>query len=60
MTKRKKREKRVRENISIRIMPDRHYQAKMAALKSKLTLGEWLEDAIKEKIERDMSNDEKG
>lgn len=39
--------------MSIRIDRDVVYLAKIEAVKSKMTLGEWLEAAIKEKIKRD-------
>jgi len=42
-------------NISIRINPDIHHKAKIAAVTRKLTIGSWLEEAIKEKVERDKS-----
>lgn len=38
--------------MSIRIDRDVVYLAKIEAVKSKMTLGEWLEAAIKEKIKR--------
>ena len=39
-------------NVSIRIDPEVLHQAKIEAVKAKITLGEWLEEAIKEKIGR--------
>ena len=39
-------------NVSIRIDPEVLYLAKVKAVTSKKTLGKWLEEAIKEKIER--------
>ena len=39
-------------NFSIRIDPDALNQARGAAVSQKKTLGQWLEDAIVEKIER--------
>jgi predicted HicB family RNase H-like nuclease len=39
-------------NTSIRINPEILHQAKVAAVTSNKTLGQWLEEAIKEKIER--------
>ena len=44
-----------RPNISIRIYRDVYHQAKIGAVVASRTIGEWLEDAIKEKIERDRS-----
>ena len=42
-----------RPNTSIRIDPDILQEARIEAVKAKMTLGEWLEIAIKEKIKRD-------
>ena len=39
-------------NISIRMNPEVLHQAKVAAVSSNKTLGDWLEEAIHEKIER--------
>ncbi len=39
-------------NVSIRIDPEILHRARVAAVSSKKTLGEWLEEAIREKIER--------
>ena len=39
--------------MSIRINPNVLHQAKIAAVTAKKTLGEWLEEAIKEKIDRE-------
>jgi len=44
-----------RLDVSIRINPDALHQAKIEAVKEKVTFGEWLEEAIKEKIEREHS-----
>jgi len=44
--------KSVRPNTSIRIDPEILHKARVEAVKSKVTIGEWLEAAIKEKIER--------
>lgn len=43
-------------NVSIRIDKDTLHQAKIASVTAKKTLGEWLEEAIKEKIERSGGN----
>ena len=43
-------------NKSIRINPDAYHEARVAAVTSKKTLGEWLEDAIREKLARDKGN----
>ena len=42
-------------NVSIRIDPDVLHQAKIQAVTAKKALGEWLEEAIKEKIKREFS-----
>ena len=39
-------------NVSIRIDPEILHQAKIEAVKAKKTLGEWLEDAIRARIEK--------
>lgn len=44
-------------NISIRIDPEVLHQAKIAAVTAKMTLGEWLEEAINQKIQRSKEND---
>ena len=44
--------KSVRPNTSIRIDPEILHKARIEAVKAKSTLGEWLELAIREKIER--------
>ena len=41
-----------RPNVSIRIDPQILLQAKIEAVKAKMTLGQWLEAAIQEKIEK--------
>jgi predicted HicB family RNase H-like nuclease len=40
-------------NFSIRINPNALQQARQAAVAKKRTLGQWLEEAIVEKIERE-------
>jgi predicted HicB family RNase H-like nuclease len=45
-----------RPNVSIRVDPDMLHKAKVEAVKSKMSLGEWLEAAIKEKIKRDKKD----
>ena len=47
------KESRRKPNTSIRIDPEVLHQAKIEAVKTKKTLGEWLEEAIKEKISKD-------
>jgi len=46
------KESRRKPNVSIRIDPEVLHQAKIEAVKEKKTLGEWLEEAIRQKIER--------
>ena len=41
-------------NTTIRIDPDILHQAKVAGVIQKKTLGQWLEEAILEKIEREQ------
>ncbi len=41
-------------NSSIRVDLDTLHQARVAAVTQKKTLGEWLEEAIIEKVERDQ------
>ena len=45
-------EKSVRKPHSVKIDPEALHRARAEALRSKKTVGEWLEDAIAEKIER--------
>ena len=47
------KESKSKPNISIRIDPEILYLAKIEAVKAKVTLGQWLEEAIQEKIERE-------
>ena len=42
-------------NVSIRIDKDILHEAKIASVTAKKTLGEWLEEAIRGKIEREHS-----
>ena len=46
-------EKPVRKPRSIKIDPEALHRARVEALRSKKTVGEWLEEAIDEKIERE-------
>ena len=46
-------EKPVRKPRSIKIDPEVLREARIGALRSEKKLGEWLEEAIKEKIERE-------
>ncbi|MBL7119255.1 MAG: 3-hydroxyacyl-CoA dehydrogenase [Dehalococcoidia bacterium] len=45
---------RRKPNINIRIDPEAVHQARVAAVTQKKTLGQWLEEAIQEKIEREQ------
>ena len=47
------KESKSKPNVSIRINPEILHQARIAAVTAKKTLGEWLEEAIKEKIKRE-------
>jgi len=40
-------------NISLRINPDTYYAARIEAVTARKTLGQWIEEAIREKIERE-------
>ena len=42
----------IRPNTSIRIDPEVLHQARVAAVTVRKTLGEWLEEAIQEKIQQ--------
>jgi len=53
------RQSRRKPNVNIRIDPDAVHQAKVAAVCVKKTLGQWLEEAIAEKIERERGQDTK-
>jgi predicted HicB family RNase H-like nuclease len=45
---------RRKPNVSIRIDPEILHQAKIASATNKKTLGDWLEEAINEKIKRQV------
>ena len=49
------KESKSKPNVSIRIDPDVLHQAKIEAVKAKKTLGQWLEEAIEEKIAKEKS-----
>ena len=53
------KESRRKPNVSIRIDKDALHEAKVAAVAAKKTLGDWLEEAIKEKIEREATKGRK-
>ena len=40
-------------NISLRINLDAYYAARIEAVTARKTLGQWIEEAIREKIERE-------
>ena len=44
----------IRPNLSIRMNPEALHKARVAAVTQKKTLGQWLEQAIMEKIEREQ------
>jgi len=45
------KESKQKPNVSIRIDPEVLHLAKIEAVKAKVSIGDWLESAIKEKIE---------
>ena len=44
--------------MALRILPSVHRQAKIAAVTAGVTLGRWLEEAIREKAERELEESE--
>jgi len=48
------KESKRKPNTSIRMDPEMLHQARVAAVTQKKTLGQWLEEAIVEKIEREQ------
>ena len=50
----------IRPNLSIRMDPEVLHQARVAAVTQKKTLGQWLEQAILEKIEREQKLSKEG
>jgi len=44
----------VRKPRNVKINPEALHKARVEALRSKKLLGEWLEEAIREKIEREQ------
>jgi len=48
----------IKLNTSIRIDPDILHQARIGAVTDRMTLGQWLEVAIIEKIERDKGEEQ--
>ena len=47
-----------RKLTAIRLKPSAQRRAKIAAVTAGKTMGEWIEEAIQEKIEREGANDE--
>ena len=45
-------------NISIRLSGDAYHQARVAAVTDRKTVGQWLEEAIREKLEREAQHDD--
>ncbi|MDP6496093.1 MAG: hypothetical protein QGI09_11955 [Dehalococcoidia bacterium] len=43
-------------NISIRLDREAYQQARVGAVMARKTIGEWLEEAIREKVEREGTN----
>ncbi len=50
----------IRPNLSIRMDPEVLHKARVAAVTQKKTLGQWLEQAILEKIEREQELSKEG
>jgi len=48
------KESKSKPNLSIRMNPEMLHQARVAAVTAKKTLGQWLEEAIQEKIKREQ------
>ena len=44
-----------RKLIALRMLPSAHRQAKIAAVTEGKTLGVWIEEAIREKVEQDKA-----
>ena len=42
-----------RKLVALRMLPSAHRQAKMAAVTEGKTLGVWIDEALREKVERD-------
>jgi predicted HicB family RNase H-like nuclease len=50
----------IRPNLSVRMNPEVLHQARVAAVIQKKTLGQWLEETILEKIEREQKLSKEG
>ena len=50
----------IRPNLSIRMDPEVLHKARVAAVTQKKTLGQWLEQSILEKIEREQELSKEG
>ena len=46
-----------RKLVALRMLPTVHRQAKIAAVVAGKTLGQWVEEAVKEKIKREANNE---
>lgn len=46
--------------VALRINPEAMHLARIAAVSSEKTLGQWLEEAIREKIEREKGKGKRG
>jgi predicted HicB family RNase H-like nuclease len=54
------KQSRRKPNVNIRIDPNAVHQARVAAVTQKKTLGQWLEEAIVEKIEKEQKLSKEG
>ncbi|HEY78045.1 MAG TPA: hypothetical protein G4O09_02920 [Dehalococcoidia bacterium] len=50
----------IRPNLSIRMNPEVLHKARVSAVTRRKTLGQWLEEAIIEKIQREQKIDNEG
>jgi len=50
----------IKPNLSIRMTPEVLHQARIAGVTQRKTLGQWLEQAIIEKIEREKESSKEG
>ncbi len=50
----------IRPNLSVRMNPEILHEARVAAVTRKKTLGQWLEEAIMEKISREQKTQGRG
>jgi len=54
------KQSRRKPNVNIRIDPNAVHQARIAAVTQKKFLGQWLEEAIAEKIKREQKSSKEG